>query len=180
MFNIIKDIFSSTFSLEFCYEVNSKGWKYLWFIVLIKMTKNDGSKSKRWIFLFKKLTGHNIYCFVGRPSHIWCFGVGFFLWTGTRKGTNMSKGPVNLLKFHRRNRDKCCSKDSHFLCRKTLRNEIELRQDQYHSMRKLSNLSQSVAFWQSLLSVDVFFRRRRPMNNLELTPNSQVYITNKN
>ena len=38
VFNIIKDIFSSTFSLEFCYEVNSKGWKYLWFIVLIKMT----------------------------------------------------------------------------------------------------------------------------------------------
>ena len=110
------------------------------------------------------------------------FGVlmwGFFLWTGTRKDTNISKGPANLSKFQRRNRDKCCSKDFHFLCRKTLRNGIELRQDQYYSMRKLSNLSQSVAFWQSLLSVDVFFRRRRPMNNLELTTNSQVYLTNK-
>ena len=103
----------------------------------------------------------------------------FFLWTGTRKDTNISKGPANLSKFQRRNRDKCCSKDSHFLCRKTLRNGIELRQDQYYSMRKLSNLSQSVSFWQSLLSVDVFFKRRRPMNNLELTTNSQVYLTNK-
>ena len=38
VFNIIKDIFSGTFSLEFNYELNVKGWKYLWFIVLIKMT----------------------------------------------------------------------------------------------------------------------------------------------
>ena len=49
--------------------------------------------------------------------------------------------------FHQRKRDKSCSKDPYFLCRKTARNRIELRQNLYLSMRKLSNLSRSVACW---------------------------------
>ena len=40
-------------------------------------------------------------------------------------------------KFHRRKRDKSCSKDSDFLCRITLRHGIKVRQDLYLSMRKL-------------------------------------------
>ena len=49
--------------------------------------------------------------------------------------------------FHQRKRDKSCLKDPYFLCRKTARNRIELRQNLYLSMRKLSNLSRSVACW---------------------------------
>ena len=63
--------------------------------------------------------------------------------------TNMFNGSENLRKFHRRRGDKSCSKDHCLLCRKTLLNGIKLRQDIYLSMRKLSNLSRSVAFWQS-------------------------------
>ena len=89
----------------------------------------------------------------------------FFLSTGTRKGTSMFNGPENLRKFHRRKCDKSYSRDPYFLCRKSLCNGIELHQDRYLSMRRLSNqspfdnLSQSVFF-----SVDLFLRRRRPMN----------------
>ena len=53
----------------------------------------------------------------------------------------MFNGPANLRKFHRRKRDKSSSKDPYFLCRKTLRNGIELRHDLHLSMRKLTNLS---------------------------------------
>ena len=48
-------------------------------------------------------------------------------------GTNMA----NLRKFHRRNAINFYSKDPYFLCRKTLRNKIELRQDLYLSMDQL-------------------------------------------
>ena len=66
----------------------------------------------------------------------------------------MFNGPANL-----------GSKDPYFLCRKTLRNGIEIRQDRYLSMRRLSNLlpfgnlSHGVFF-----SVEFFSRRRRPLN----------------
>ena len=53
----------------------------------------------------------------------------------------MFNGLANLWKFNRRERDKYHSRDSYFLCRKIFRNEIELPQDLYLSMRKLSNLS---------------------------------------
>ena len=50
----------------------------------------------------------------------------------------------------------------------TLGNGIKLRQDLYLSMRKLSNLSRSFAFGNLsrgiFFSVDLFFRRGRPMN----------------
>ena len=59
----------------------------------------------------------------------------FFLSTGTRKGANMLNGPANLRKFHKRKRDKSCSKAPYFLWRKTVRIGIELRQDLYVSMR---------------------------------------------
>ena len=65
----------------------------------------------------------------------------FFLSTGTKKGTNMFNSPANLRKFHRRKRDKSCSKDPYFLYRKTSRNGKELGQDLYLNVRKLSNLS---------------------------------------
>ena len=77
----------------------------------------------------------------------------------------MFNGLANLWKFQRWKRDQSCSKDPYFLCCKTLRNGLRLRQDLYLSMRKLSklspisNLSHGVFF-----SVDLFFRRRRPMN----------------
>ena len=103
-----------------------------------------------------------ILCFLP-PSQIWSYE--FFLTTGTRKGANMFNGLANLWKFQRWKRDQSCSKDPYFLCCKTLRNGLRLRQDLYLSMRKLSklspisNLSHGVFF-----SVDLFFRRRRPMN----------------
>ena len=47
------------------------------------------------------------------------------------------------------NSNKFCSRDPYFRYGKTSRNGIEPRQDLYLSMRKLSNLSRSVALWQS-------------------------------
>ena len=57
------------------------------------------------------------------------FGPINFLSTGTRRNTNMFNGPANLTKFDRRKSDKSYSKDPYLLCRKALRNGIELRQD---------------------------------------------------
>ena len=74
------------------------------------------------------------------------FGSIDFLSTGTRRNTNMFNGPANLTKFDRRKSDKSYSKDAYLLCRKALRNGIELRQDRFLSMRRLSTLS---PFWQS-------------------------------
>ena len=80
----------------------------------------------------------------------------------------MFDGPANLRKLHRRKRDKSCSKYPYFLCRKTSRNGIEPRQDLYlrcvniricRDLSPLGNLSQGVFF-----SVDLFFRRRVPIN----------------
>ena len=77
----------------------------------------------------------------------------------------MFNGPANLTKFDRRKRDKSYWKDPYLLCRKALRNGIELRQDRFLSMRRLStllpfgNLSLGV-----FLSVDLSFKRRRPIN----------------
>ena len=85
-----------------------------------------------------------ILCFL-RLSQIWSYEF-FFLSTGTRKGTNMFNGTPNLRKFRRRKHDKSCSKDPYFFCHKTQRNEIELRQDLYLSMRKLFNLSPLAIF----------------------------------
>ena len=77
----------------------------------------------------------------------------------------MVKGPANLRKFHRRERDESHLKDSDFLCLKTLRNEMKLRQDRYLSLRRLSNLSPfgNLSHGVSFL-IDLFFRRTRPMN----------------
>ena len=73
--------------------------------------------------------------------------------------------PANLRKFHRQKRDKSCSKDPYLLCRKALRDGIELRQDLYLSMRKLSNLSPSGNLSHGVsFSVDLFFKGGRPMN----------------
>ena len=77
----------------------------------------------------------------------------------------MFNSPANIRKFRRGRRDKSCSKDLYFLYRKRLHNGIELRQDLYPSMRKLSyllpsdNLSHSGFF-----STNLFFRRKRPIN----------------
>ena len=76
---------------------------------------------------------------------IWSYE--FFLSTFTRKGTNMFNGLANLSrKFHRRKRDKSCSRDPYFLRRRTLHDGREPRQDLYLSMRRLLT---SVAIWQS-------------------------------
>ena len=77
----------------------------------------------------------------------------------------MFNGPANLRKCHRRKCDKSSSKDPYFLCRKTLRNGIELRHDLHLSMRKLTNLSPFGSLSHGVFfSVDPFFRRRGPMN----------------
>ena len=72
----------------------------------------------------------------------------------------------NLRKFHRWKHNKSCLKDPYFLCRRTLRNGIELRHNLYLSIRKLSipspfsNLPHGV-----FCLIDLFFFRRiRPMN----------------
>ena len=80
----------------------------------------------------------------------------------------MFGGPANLRKLHRRKRDKSCSKYPYILCRKTSHNGIEPRQDLYlrcvnirigRDLLPLGNLSQGFFF-----SVDLFFRRRAPIN----------------
>ena len=65
-----------------------------------------------------------ILCYLSL-SQIWSYEL--FLSTGTRKGTNMFNSPTNLRKFHLRKCHKSGLKDPYFLCRKTLRNGIELR-----------------------------------------------------
>ena len=85
----------------------------------LKSEKNRGYKGS---FL-----GFAIFCMLP---------LSFFLSTGTRKGTNMFSGPANFRTFHQRKRHKSCSKYLYFLCRKSLRNGIGLRQDLY-----LSNLN---------------------------------------
>ena len=65
-----------------------------------------------------------IWCYLSL-SQIWSYEL--FLSTGTRKGTNMFNSPTNLRKFHLRKCHKSGLKDPYFLCRKTLRNGIELR-----------------------------------------------------
>ena len=103
-----------------------------------------------------------ILCFLPR-SQIWSNE--FFLSTGTRKGTSMFNGPENLRKFHRRKCDKSYSRDPYFLCRKSLCNGIELHQDRYLSMRRLSNLSHFGNLSHGVFfSVELFSRRTRPMN----------------
>ena len=114
----------------------------------------DHLKTEKEIGVTKEVSSpFAMLCFLP-PSQIWSYE--FFSSSGTRKGAN---------KFQLWKRDQSCSKDPYFLCRKTLRNGLRLRQDLYLSMRKLSklspisNLSHGVFF-----SVDLFFRRRRPMN----------------
>ena len=64
-----------------------------------------------------------------------------------------------------RNRDKSYSKDPYFIFRKTFRDGIELRQDRYLSMSRLSNQSPFGNLSHGVFSsVDLFFRRRKPMN----------------
>ena len=73
----------------------------------------------------------------------------FFFYQQALGRTNMFNVPANL-----------GSKDPYFLCRKTLRNGIEIRQDRYLSMRRLSNLSPFGSRSHGVFfSVDLFFRR---------------------
>ena len=77
------------------------------------------------------------------------FGLMNFFYQQALGRTNMFNGPANL-----------GSKDPYFLCRKTLRNGIEIRQDRYLSMRRLSNLSPFGNLSHGVFfSVDLFFRR---------------------
>ena len=134
---------------------------------------NLGS-SRKVNFLLKprwKLRGHHTFFLKYSNNQMFLnivnrkFGPINFLSTGTRRNTNMFNGPANLTKFDRRKRDKSYWKDPYLLCRKALRNGIELRQDRFLSMRRLStllpfcNLSLGVFF-----SIDPSFRRRRPIN----------------
>ena len=73
----------------------------------------------------------------------------FFFYQEALGRTNMFNGSANL-----------GSKDPYFLCRKTLRNGIEIRQDRYLSLRRLSNLSAFGSLSHGVFfSVDLFFRR---------------------
>ena len=65
----------------------------------------------------------------------------------------MLNGPANLSKIHGRKRDKSYSTDPYLPCRQILSDGIELHQDRYLSMHKLStlstfgNLPYGVFFW---------------------------------
>ena len=74
------------------------------------------------------------------------FGPVNFLKTGSRKDRNVFNDLANLRIFHRRKRNKYCSKDPYFVCCKTLHNGIEVRQDLYLSVRTLSKLSPLAIF----------------------------------
>ena len=77
----------------------------------------------------------------------------------------MVDGPSNLRKFHLRKGDKSHLKDPYFLRLKTLRNGMNFRQDRYLSLRRLSNLSPFGNLSHGVFSsVDLFLRRRSPMN----------------
>ena len=125
------------------------------------LTKFDRRKSSQFSSFFLKYSNNQMFLNIANRK----FGPINFLSTGTRRNTNMFNGPANLTKFDRRKSDKSYSKDAYLLCRKALRNGIELRQDRLLSMRRPStllpfgNLSLGVFF-----SVDPSFRRRRPMN----------------
>ena len=88
----------------------------------LKAEKNSGSKGS-FLAICNFVSSSSISNVV-----LWTFSS-----TGTQKGKNMYSSPAIL-----RKRDNSYSKD---LCRKTLRNGIELCQDRYLSMRSLSNLS---------------------------------------
>ena len=93
------------------------------------------------------------------------FGPMNCLKTGSRKDRNMFNDLANLRIFHRRKRNKYCSKDPYFLCCKTLRNGIEVRQDLYLSVRTLSKLSPFGNLSHRVYCLaDFFFRRRRLMS----------------
>ena len=67
--------------------------------------------------------------------------------------------------FWQEERNKYCSKDPYFLCCKILRNEIEVRQDLYLSVRTLSRLSPFGNLSHRVYCLaDFFFTRRRTMN----------------
>ena len=71
----------------------------------------------------------------------------------------MFNGPANFRTFHQRKRHKSCSKYLYFLCRKSLRNGIGLRQDLY-----LSNLN-TVELFNNFISgmiIYVILRFRSP------------------
>ena len=136
-------------------------------------------KNKLISFVFFKLESQ--YCrkkrgykgsFLAICNFVFSFSISnlvleFFPSTGTKKrGTDMFNDPANLREIPlRRKLDKCYSKDPYSIFRKAFRNRIELHRDRYLSMRRLSNqspfdnLSHGVFF-----SVDLFLRRRRPMN----------------
>ena len=136
-------------------------------------------KNKLISFVFFKLESQ--YCrkkrdykgsFLAICNFVFSFSISnlvleFFPSTGTKKrGTDMFNDPANLREIPLgRKLDKSYSKDPYSIFRKTFRNGIELHQDRYLSMRRLSNqspfdnLSHGVFF-----SVDLFLRRRRPMN----------------
>ena len=116
-----------------CYGEISQSFHSLW-----KLSYRSLKKPKKIGVIQAVSSLFEILCFLPL-FQIWSYEL--FLSTGTRKGTNMFDGPANLRKFHRRKREKSHLKDPCFLCRKTLDNGIELRQDRYLSMRRLSNLS---------------------------------------
>ena len=98
-------------------------------------------------------------------SSISNFGPTNFLKTGSRKDRNVFNDLANLRIFHRRKRNKYGYKDPYFLCCKTLRNGIEVRQDLYLSVRTLSKLSPFGNLSHRVYCLaDFFFTRRRPMN----------------
>lgn len=77
----------------------------------------------------------------------------------------MLNGPANLSKIHGRKRDKSYSTDPYLPCRQILSDGIELHQDRYLSMRKLSTLSTFGNLpYGVFFSVDLFSRCRGPMN----------------
>ena len=125
--NIIKMIFVIKLRLHERRRSPAIIWLFLWFssfcfseisqiFTIFKICPADPLKPKKLRIAKAVSSLCTILCFLPL-SQIWSYE--FFLPTGTKKGTNMFNGPANLRKFHRRKRDKSCSKDPYFLYRKT-------------------------------------------------------------
>ena len=138
-----------------CSSEISQNFHNLWKLscVHLKAEKNrgyEGSFHAIWNFVFSSSISNLVMIFFIK---------------GTRKGTNMFNGTVNLRKFHRMKPDKSYSKDLYFLCCKTLLSGYRTSSRSCLSMRWISNLSPFGNLSHDVFfSLDLFFRGWRPVN----------------
>ena len=121
-------------------------WLCLWFssIFFREISQNFHSLWKLSCQSFKSRKKNRSYkgCFLAICNFVYASSISnlvlwIFLLTGVRKDTNMLNGLANLANSTEGNARN--SIDPYFLCRQTLCNGIEICQDRYMSMRRLSN-----------------------------------------